>query len=255
MSDKRLNFIDCLRGFAVLMMFVFHLCYDINEIYLQNTDWPYYTEIRFWQQCIALGFIFISGMSFKLMTSKKHFINGFKLIVIGEAISLCMKLFMPNEIIIFGVLSFMGWALIITEIFYYCLRKAAPAILSKISSSLGIALCLLAFILTYTIQTGECRLGTLILGKYPQWLYDKNFFFLGFPNDSFFSTDYVPILPHIFMYWLGVSCFEYLKLHSLELLETCPSGPLALLGRHSLIIYLIHQPILLGIVLLLAKSI
>ena len=59
MTNKRFPFLDCLRGCAILVMIVFHICYDINEIKYLNTDWPYLPWVRAWQQCIVLSFIFI----------------------------------------------------------------------------------------------------------------------------------------------------------------------------------------------------
>ena len=77
-------------------------------------------------------------------------------------------------------------------------------------------------------------------------------YILGFPDENFFSTDYVPILPHIFMYWLGCGFYSILKERRVQL-EYCPSKCLAAIGKHGLIIYLVHQPLLLGVILGLSR--
>lgn len=245
MNKQRFPFIDCLRGCAILVMIVFHICYDINEIKYLNTDWPYLPWVRAWQQCIVLSFIFISGLSFRLMSTSKRFNNGVKLLLVGETITLCTQFFMPQEQIIFGVITFLGCSLLLTTLGVKLLEKYIQRIPLKPS----MFFCAMAFILTYTVQTGLLKLGPWILLQWPEFLYQNNLFVLGFPNDNFFSTDYVPLLPHIFMYWLGCGFYSLLIMYQPKLLELCPSTGLSTLGKHGLVIYLVHQPILLGMIL------
>lgn len=245
MKTNRLQFIDCLRGFAVVIMIVFHICYDINEISLQNRDWPYYPEIRFWQQCIVLSFILISGLSYRLMSHEKRLKQGLKLLVAGELITLCMHFFMPQEQIIFGIITFLGWAVLLSSL----LDRLFCKYLKYIPLEMGMVACAIAFVLTYTVQTGILKLGPWVVTSWPDFLYEQNLYFLGFPDDAFFSTDYVPLLPHIFMYWLGCVGYRLIEMHKPQLLNYSFMPFLAILGRNSLVIYLIHQPILLGIIL------
>lgn len=248
MTNKRFPFLDCLRGCAILVMIVFHICYDINEIKYLNTDWPYLPWVRAWQQCIVLSFIFISGLSFRLMSFGKRIRNGLKLLLVGQFITLCTQFFMPQEQIIFGVITFLGCGLLLTAIGTRLLEK----FIQQLPLYLSMSFCALMFLLTYTVQTGLLKIGPLVLLQWPDFLYSNNLYILGFPDENFFSTDYVPILPHIFMYWLGCGFYSILKEQTVQL-EYCPSKWLAVIGKHGLIIYLVHQPLLLGVILGLSR--
>ena len=109
--------------------------------------------------------------------------------------------------------------------------------------------CAALFGLTRQIESGliaGCRL-------LPAWLYHTGLLgnFLGFPAPEFTSSDYFPLLPWIFLY--GVGYF----LHALWLTGEGPERGrhrrpvpvLGWLGRHSLVVYLLHQPVLYGLLL------
>ena len=77
--------------------------------------------------------------------------------------------------------------------------------------------------------------------------------FLGFPGPAFESSDYFPLIPWFFLFMAGFSfyalCGESLKEKKFMRLRI---EPLAFLGKYSLYVYLIHQPLILGIMYLIA---
>lgn len=109
-------------------------------------------------------------------------------------------------------------------------------VLKKISAREGMSLCLVLFAITWSIPK------TIYPVPYLAWL--------GFPSPGFVSGDYYPIIPFIFMYLAG-----YFTAHIAQGIDkTVPSWAyanplpaLASLGRHALPFYLLHQPIILGI--------
>lgn len=119
-----------------------------------------------------------------------------------------------------------------------CTAVAAVArpMLKKVPSTWGIAICLALFAATWGIPKSTYSF------PYLAWL--------GFPGPWFVSGDYYPIIPFIFMYLTG-----YFAARTAQRCEhpapswayANPVPALASLGRHALPFYLLHQPIILGI--------
>ena len=76
--------------------------------------------------------------------------------------------------------------------------------------------------------------------------------YLGFPNPGFFSTDYFPLFPWFFLFLTGHFLHRLLEEKDLNqrLFSRGQVPVLNWMGRHSLIIYLLHQPVLYGLCLL-----
>lgn len=73
---------------------------------------------------------------------------------------------------------------------------------------------------------------------------------LGFPGPGFVSGDYYPLIPFVFMYLTGFFAAQAAQASSLEAPAWAYANPipaLAVLGRHALSFYLLHQPVILGV--------
>jgi len=266
---KRIALIDFLRALALVFMIGFHLCYDLNVVSGKYIEWQFLPWVRLWQQLNLLCFIFVSGMSFAvrpkgqegakgeanpvahgeaeagaraLMRKHKILLQGLWLLLLGQAITWVTEYFMPSESIRYGVITFFGSALL----FSYLLENKHWQLLGGIRSELGTLLCLGAFLYTYHMQLGFCGLAEWE-HKLPHWLYESNYAFWGFPSDDFFSADYVSFIPHIFMYWLGFYICRILAAKAPHLLQCGDLQYLNRLSRHSLLVYFVHQPVILGI--------
>lgn len=105
-------------------------------------------------------------------------------------------------------------------------------------------LFLLLFIITYRLPNQE------ILGhKINSSIYSLNLFPLGFPNDSFYSTDYFPLIPWFFIYCFGY-LFGKIYIKSNTFKKDYENNFLAKIGQHSIEIYLAHQLIIYFLVYL-----
>ena len=83
----------------------------------------------------------------------------------------------------------------------------------------------------------------------PERLYSTDLLaVVGFPSPSFWSTDYFPLLPWFFLYCAGYFLWGLVD-QSDRAKQLLKPGlrPLSFLGRHSLLIYLIHQPALMAV--------
>lgn len=242
MERPRYGLIDSLRGFAIFCVIVYHFIYDLVNFH--SMDFPWFESLAAYlvQQGGAFLFVFISGaMS---LCAKKPLHNGLLLVGCGLLITLATYFYSPANIIVFGILSLLGWAAIITVL--------ARPVLKKIPVKLGIALSSLLFFLTHEIANGRLSLLKINVYDLPLSWYDSRFLFpLGLPHANFTSADYFPLLPWIFAYWLGYFCWQMIGEETREKYFFWRLSSFAFMGRHSLLLYLIHQPIIFAVLSLI----
>lgn len=215
-------------------MVLFHLMYNIN--YYWQVSWYDGTLLnKIWQISIATSFFTISGLTSNFLNPSKNIKRGIITSLIGFAISLVTYLFAPEQLIIWGVLNGLGACMIITGL----LQKYI-----KINHKLFFVFFLL-FIITYNVPR-----GSLYHVDFFKNLYDKNLFILGFPGETFTSSDYFPIIPWTFIFVVGYLLGKYVNINDTKFARSKDSF-LAKIGRHSMEIYLAHQIILYPLVTLI----
>lgn len=231
--------LDTLRGLCVVSMVLYHAMYDL--VYLKGFpapwygDWPGYL----WQQSICWTFILLSGLCWNL--SRRHLRRGLILVGCGAAITLATWLAMPSQLILYGVLNLLGLSAL--------LLIPLDRVFQKLPPWLGLAGAGLLFFLTRGVPRGYLGFEGLRLWDLPAALYQWDALaVLGFHSPSFSSTDYFPLVPWFFLYLAGYFLWRALAPHR-KVLELLQPGlrPLSFVGRHSLLIYLLHQPLLMVI--------
>lgn len=233
--------LDTVRGVCILSMVAYHGMYDLVDIFGLPSAW--YTGLPgyIWQQSICWTFILLSGMCWQL--SRHHVKRGLLLVGCGAAISLITWLAMPSQRILYGVLNLLGLSAL--------LLIPLDKLFRKIPAWAGLGGALLLFALTKNVSRGSLGFEGLVLCQLPSWLYATDLLAVaGFPSPGFWSTDYFPLLPWFFLFCAGYFLWRLLS-QSERAKERLASGvrPLSFLGRHSLIIYLAHQPVLMGVFL------
>ena len=233
--------LDTVRGVCILSMVAYHGMYDLVDIFGLPSAW--YTGLPgyIWQQSICWTFILLSGMCWQL--SRHHVKRGLLLVGCGAAISLITWLAMPSQRILYGVLNLLGLSAL--------LLIPLDKLFRKIPAWAGLGGALLLFALTKNVSRGSLGFEGLVLCQLPSCLYATDLFAVaGFPSPGFWSTDYFPLLPWFFLFCAGYFLWGLLS-QSERAKERLASGvrPLSFLGRHSLIIYLAHQPVLMGVFL------
>ena len=235
---ERYHLLDALRGFAIYHVIIFHFLYDVYVVYGLQPDWPYQTWVQLWQRNGCGLFVLVSGMVFAL--GRNTFRRGLQLQILGLVITLVTVLFAPSEAIYYGILTFFGSAMWLTLLLKKLLVRV-PAVAGMFSS-------VVCYILTKDIASGGGSFFGIKLFTFPEWLYQDCFAILGFHSNNFYSSDYVPLLPHIFVFWFGMYLFAWMREHNLTHLLTGDNYKIFTFpGTHSLEIYILHQPILMGV--------
>lgn len=242
-KKERYKLIDEIRGFLLLNMVVYHAVWDL--VYLFGFDLPWYggTFRDIWRIVIRLGFIFISGYCWQM--GKKQLKRGLLVFGGGLIVTAVTLIVTPDSRIIFGVLTFLGSAML--------LLVPLSKIFERIPAWLGAFLSLLLFVVTFHVSNGYLGVGDFKLWEIPgEWYANMFTTYLGFPERGFWSTDYFGLFPWIFLYMTGYFVYNILKKREgLGWAEKSICPPLGFVGRHSLLIYMLHQPVIYGICMLL----
>ena len=237
--------LDTVRGVCILSMVAYHGMYDLVDIFGLPSAW--YTGLPgyIWQQSICWTFILLSGLCWQL--SRRHVKRGLLLVGCGAAITLITWLVMPSQRILYGVLNLLGLSAL--------LLIPLDKVFRKIPAWAGLGGALLLFALTKNVARGSLGFEGLVLCQLPRWLYATDLLaVVGFPSPSFWSTDYFPLLPWFFLFCAGYFLWSLLdKSPRAKALLRPGLRPVSFLGRHSLVIYLAHQPALMAVFTVLGR--
>ncbi|MBB5572626.1 MULTISPECIES: DUF1624 domain-containing protein [Rhizobium] len=238
----RIGILDTARGIALLAMASYHCTWDFEFFgYLEpgtaETGW-----LKIYARAIASTFLFLAGFSLVLANTpeirwRPYFKRLGMIVAAAVAISVVTFIGMRDEWIFFGILHSIAAASIIGLLF---LRLPAFA-------TLLIAVLLGAGIIVDNV-IAPLSLHSAVFDQ--PWLY-----WLGLSDNLPRSNDYVPVFPWLtpFLFGLGIAQLA-LSLGWLRSLAKLGPGRnlIARIGRHSLAFYLVHQPVLFGLVYLLS---
>lgn len=236
-ASPRLHLIDCIRGITMVSMIIYHLVWDL--VFLYGNNWTWFYKARIWQQSICWTFIILSGFSWSL--GRHHLKRGIIVFCSGLIITAVTVIIMPSTKIIFGILTLLGSCILIMIPLNKFLRK--------VPTLLGLILSFAVFLFTKNCFNGYLGFGFLKF-TLPSFLY-KNYLtaFFGFPQNSFYSSDYFPLIPWFFLYVFGYFLFRLLDQKGLnqKFFSKGQIPVLNLLGKYSLIVYMLHQPVIYGV--------
>ena len=141
----RYALLDELRGLDLISMMLYHACWDLMFLFGIWMDWYIGWPGRLWQQSICWVFILLSGFCVPLghHTLKR----GAQVFAAGALVTAVTLLFMPEDRVVFGVLTFLGSAMLLTGLLEPLLKKIPPAA--------GLAVSSVLFALTYHLDDGR----------------------------------------------------------------------------------------------------
>ncbi|MCL2107147.1 MAG: DUF1624 domain-containing protein [Oscillospiraceae bacterium] len=244
----RYPLLDELRGLAILFMVIYHGLYLLAYVFKTPSGRMLLAYARPAQPFIAGTFFLICGICCRFSRSNGR--RGLRLLGVALLVTLCtwgLTLFGFDELIRFGVLHFLAAAILLFALAQKPLAKAPPL-------PQFLLFALLFLVTAGPVYGGPAGIG---LGRFLLPFPPTDFFplfLLGFPSDTLVSADYFPLLPWLFLFFAGTALGAYgqrgrfpaffMKSHS---------RALQWLGRHSLPIYLAHQPLLFAIFWILPR--
>lgn len=235
-SKKRFLLIDAVRGFALINMILYHLCYDIFILYGYLPGWTALPSVRLWERIICCTFILVSGISWRW--GKQHNLRrGIVLNIWGIILTAVTWLVVPDSLILFGILNFIGCAILLLLLLQPLFKRIPPWI--------GCILCLVLFFFFYPLSRHYLGFGNIRILEIPGSLYESGLLTpLGFPHPGFVSSDFFPILPWFFLFCAGYFLEPLLTARGfLCSILRCQVPLLTEAGQKSLLIYLLHQPV------------
>jgi uncharacterized membrane protein len=228
----RVDTIDCARGLALIGMAIYHLSWDLADFRLASPMLPFTPQMRLLSHSVASVFLLLVGVSLALAHRNGLNIRAFwrRLAIVAGAAALVTAgsfAFAPSEPITFGILHCIAVASLLAGPF-----ATAPA---WASLAIGLAAIAGPFFIRSTLFDPPLLLW-LGLGE-------------ALPN----TLDWRPLLPWAGVVFLGLGAarlpgvIERLRSPKRWRAESAPARWIGFAGRHSLPIYLIHQPILIGV--------
>ena len=231
---RRFAGLDTIRGITLISMIAYHACWDM--VYLFGADWDWYRSdgAYLWQQSICWTFILLSGYCWHL--GRHHGKRGLLVFGGGALVSAVTFVAMPENLVFCGVLTLLGSAALLTI--------PLDPLLRRIPARAGLAGSFLLFLLTREVNSGYLGFEGVKVLTLPEGLY-RNYFtaLLGFPQPGFYSTDYFSLLPWVFLFWTGYYLYRLRRQEPPRLALPVVTA----LGRHSLLVYLLHQPVVYGV--------
>lgn len=239
-ESSRLAIVDIARGVALLAMFVYHFAYDLSMFRLIETDIVAEPGWRLFARGIAGSFLTIVGFSLVLATRKGLDLAAYlkRLAMVASAaalVTLGTWRFMPGEFIFFGILH----------------HVAVASVLALPFLRLPVVIVGSTAVLAFALPTFVAH--PLLDQSWATWL--------GFSRAPIHTADFVPVFP-----WFGcvLSGIVLARLILPRLAGTALAGwrpgnratrTVAWGGRHSLLVYLVHQPLFIGALMLATQVI
>ena len=266
---QRFETLDTYRGIVIVSMIAYHFLYDVFVIFGSNSFWYRNPGVHAWQQFICCSFIILSGFVWPY-GKKKNLKRGIMINLLGFVITTFTLIFTPGQEIWFGILNFLGCAILLTIPLNVIVEKAtghavqnalhnqmfSKAMEAKKSHPvywIGLIVSILLFLLFRGVNSGVWGFGDFTLGQVPDaWYQFKVLIPFGFPTDSFYSSDYFAILPWYFLYAFGYFLGRIIESRSwFHKVGHVRIPVLNWMGRKSIWIYMVHQVICDGVCLLI----
>ncbi len=255
--ETRVHEIDFIRGVCIILMLFDHFFYDLMlfTAYWVSKDKSfynlYYFSVAYWESPFRLIlrqigvfiFVFLSGVSFKF--SRNNLKRGIRITLFAIAITIASRL--ANYVIIEMTGSDMGinidfnviHVLAISILLGYLLRKRSNICLGIIAG------------LTFILSIALSIMNSSMLIQNDNTLLNVILFPLGIVNFDYQRADYLAFIPSFGFFLLGIIVARLIyKTVESRIKRVSVERPFCFVGRNSLLFYLGHQIVLMGVFIL-----
>lgn len=234
MEKERFWEVDLLRGLAIIFVIFYHTLFDL--CYFGVLD-PKFQEFPMWHaaRIVASAFVLLVGVSLSLSHARRnargekdpyarHLKRGITIFSFGFGITIVTWIFIGSSYIAFGILHLIGVSIILA--YHFLERKIENLVLGLAIFAAGLAI-------------DSVRVDTSL------------FLWLGLKPAGYYTVDYFPILPWFGLVLIGIFLGnvlypDYKRRFTLpDLSGNVLVKPFLFLGRHTLLIYIAHQPVIL----------
>ena len=237
----RYDMVDALRGLAMVWMTVFHFCFDLSHFGYWPQDFradPFWTVQR---TLIVSLFLFCAGLGQAVAWRRglgwaRFWRRWWQVMACALLVTAGSLLMFPHSFIYFGVLHGMAVMLLIVR---------ATAGWGRWLWLAGLLAVLSPWWAAWLLTGPLAAWARIFDGPALNWL--------GWITRKPFTEDYVPVFPWLGVMWWGMACGQWLLVHQEARIHgPVPrvAAPLAMLGRFSLSYYMLHQPVMIGGLLL-----
>lgn len=240
-GSRRIGLLDELRGACVLLMVVYHALYTLG----------YYAEWAFAMRAFVFFMpaepffagVFVALCGFCCTLSRNNWRRGAQLLVIAAVISFVMAVGFSENAIWFGILHLLAVCILL----YAVVEKG----LKRVPWWVGVPVCVLLAVFLWHLPVQESA-GYVGFPGHPLWTVPDKvtaqvwLYPLGLGRLEGPQGDYFPLIPWAFVFFAGAFAGRLVPYLS-AWCRRIHCRPLAFLGRHALVIYVAHQPIIYGV--------
>ena len=238
-ARPRIHLLDELRGLSILLMVGHHFLFSLGYLFGVPFGREWFQRLGVLTPVFAGLFIFLCGLCCHL--SHNNWLRGGELAGAAVLLSAVAWLVVPEQMIWFGILH----CLAVCVLLFALLRP----LLRRVPAPVGLAVCALLFVLTYHVPLPEGGYFGLTaawsVSVPPAWAAQP--WLLPFGFSLLPMSDYFPLLPWGFLFLAGTFVGRYAaqgRFPAWTMRRHLP--PLAFIGRHTLLVYLLHQPVICG---------
>lgn len=249
--SPRFSELDQLRTLAIIGMVVYHAAYDLASFYGWNIDINHVGWLIL-ERTVAITFLLLVGISFAISYSRtksdqiwrKFLKRGLIVFGCGMLVSVATYIVDPTTYVRFGILHLIGLSIILLPLFARRKMKnpifvfgACPELVERI------ILVIFVFFVIFKIPTS----GTTALIP------------LGFPPSDFQTVDYFPLFPWFGFVLIGLALGNTFYVKNIQWRNHLPKqltthhSLITHPSRFALLIYLVHQPMLLAVFWIIKK--
>ena len=231
-SESRIELLDFMRGVALIAMTVFHFGFDLELLGFKEPGYASQLHWKYFARAIASSFLILTGFSLYLahhqhISWEKWRLRMLKIVAAAVLITIATYFATPHQFIFFGILHAIAFA------------SLAGLLFLKLNAVATLCIAVSVFWVGNSYESA--------LFDHPIW------WWTGLSQAPINSSDYVPVFPWFSAPLIGIVIaktalqFGLLEMMSRPQLNARPFQLVKFIGRNSLIYYLLHQPIMIGL--------